>query len=395
MVSFGDKGVGFMMRFGQVLSVVRDARHARVRFPTLGVTIACLAVAAIVVPALGAAPQSAEACPRFDVQRACGWVIGWSTPGDGYGVILHTANGGKRWVRQGSVGTVPDVGLEDVKAVDRQVAWVVGQANGGYGVILRTHDGGRTWRRQGKPGVVPDGPMFGLGVVDAKTAWVVGASGTILRTRDRGRTWTGQVSGTTANLYAVAVVDCKTAWIIGDTDNGYAVVLHTDNGGRTWQRQGTAATIGARAFIDVSAASTRVAWAVGTESYIVKTSDGGASWQIQKGAASDIPHHNGVCAVGRNTAWTATDYNAAWRTTDGGANWILHGVPSQPTGYLLGVSAPTRDMAWEVGGAVYIGPSSPDWGVIVFTDDGGETWQTQSTPVSVKFRRVSFVGSRK
>ncbi len=40
--------------------------------------------------------------------RAEGWVVG-TTPADGYGVILHTTNGGQLWVRQGSTDEVPNV----------------------------------------------------------------------------------------------------------------------------------------------------------------------------------------------------------------------------------------------------------------------------------------------
>jgi len=320
--------------------------------------------------------------------RANGWVVG-SNPADGYGVILHTTNGGYLWVRQGATNEVPNVGLNNVKAVDSHTVWVVGNSDSGYGVILRTSDGGQTWVRQGRPGMIPDVELFGVGAANRKTAWVVGAQGAILRTDDGGRTWIRQESGTTANLYEVAVINPKIAWIIGDKDNDYAVVLHTSNGGQTWERQGTAATLGAYAFIDVTAVNPRTAWAVGVDGYVAKTTNGGASWRIQMGPA--LSHNNGVCGVNPNTAWIATDYNVVYRTTNGGTTWDRQNLQLPYDFYLLGVSAWGRDTAWVVGGIVY----PPDRGIILHTTDGGATWRIQTTPVSVTFRRASFVGSRK
>jgi photosystem II stability/assembly factor-like uncharacterized protein len=239
--------------------------------------------------------------------------------------------------------------------------------------------------------MVPDVELKGVGAANRKTAWVVGAQGTILRTDDGGKTWTQQWSGTTADLAEVAVVSSKIAWIAGDRDDGYAVVLRTTNGGRTWERQGTAENLGAEMFIDITAVNARTAWAVGVNGYVAKTTDGGSSWQIQMGPGTN--HNNGVCAVNPNTAWIATDFNVAYRTTDGGTTWDRQDLSGQIPGtfYLLGVSARGRNTAWVVGENLPL----PNRGIILHTTDGGATWRIQSPPVSVPFRRVSVVGSRK
>jgi photosystem II stability/assembly factor-like uncharacterized protein len=331
-----------------------------------GVLLAGLAVALLGLP------QQAVA--------ASGWVVGTDTAG-GFGVILHTTNGGQTWVRQGDVGAIPNVSLANVKAVDRDHAWVVG--NGG--TILRTSDAGVTWVQLGNATLVPDGVISGVGPVDRNTAWVVGDGGVILRTDDGGQVWIQQPSGTTANLWEVAATDSQTAWAIGDGENGYGVILHTTNGGQTWQRQGTAATLQAAGFIDLTVVDSRTAWAVGQANTVVKTSDGGASWQIQMGPG--VIDNNGVHHVDANTAWIAADYNTVYRTSDGGRIWREQGLALGRNYYLLGVSALGTDAAWVVGGAVF--PSQG--GVIAHTPDAGVTWQIQPTPVDVTFRRVSFV----
>jgi photosystem II stability/assembly factor-like uncharacterized protein len=341
--------------------------------------VAVSAGTGVAVPAVLANPLSST-----PVVQANGWIIG-TPPADGYGVILHTTNDGQLWVRQGSTSDVPDVELNNVKAVDSDTAWVVGNADSGYGVVLRTSDAGLTWVRQGGPGTIPDESIFGVGPVDRETAWVVGENGTILRTDDGGQTWTQQASGTTADLYEVAAIDAQIAWVVGDIDNGYGVILHTTNGGQTWERQGSAATIGDRGFIDLTAVDAQTAWAVGGHGLLVKTTDGGDSWQSQM--AYGLSDNNGACAVDGNTAWVASDYGAMHRTTDGGAVWNEQ-APTLPGGfYLLGVSGLGPNTAWVVGG----GTVFPAGGIILHTTDAGTTWQIQSTPVDVTLRRVSFV----
>ena len=329
--------------------------------------------------------------PAGDSAHAEGWVVG-ATAADGYGVILHTSNGGYRWDRQGSTNAIPNTGLNNVKAVDRHTAWVVGKNANGYGIILRTDDGGRNWVRQGQPGMIPDLGLQSIGTANRKTAWVVGSQGTILRTDNGGETWVPQVSGTKATLFEVAVVNSRIAWAAGDVDSGYPVVLHTTNGGQTWERQGTAATLSTTTHaVVVNAVNARTAWVVGQHGLVSQTTDGGASWHIQMGAGG-YADNNDVCGVDPNTAWIAADYNTVYRTTNGGTTWDRQNVPVPLNYYLMAVSARGRNTAWVTGMSNPI----PNQGIILHTTDGGATWGIQTPPVNVPFERgISFVGSQK
>jgi photosystem II stability/assembly factor-like uncharacterized protein len=322
-------------------------------------------------------------------QDDVGWIIGNAV--DGYGVILHTTNGGKNWTRQGSPNTIPHVMLSDVRAIDALSAWVVGGNEGHYGVILRTMDGGKTWIRCGAPGSVPDfGPM-GIGAVDSKVAWVVGSNGTIIHTEDGGKTWVQQASKTKAGLMKVAVVDRYNAWIIGDHDNGYAVILRTSDGGLTWTRQGNTSTIKASGLIDVTAADNRTAWAVGTGPTVgctvLRTVDGGTSWQTQMKCA--LAHMNGACAIDKYNAWITQDYGYVYWTSDGGKTWNKQYPDIATRGFwLMSVSAKTLKTAWVVGQSI------SGEGNILHTTNGGLNWTEQLAPVNVSFHRISFVGTK-
>jgi photosystem II stability/assembly factor-like uncharacterized protein len=324
------------------------------------------------------------------IQDNVGWIVG--VHADGYGVILHTTNGGKNWTRQGSPKTIPDVALSDVRAIDECNAWAVGAPDNNYAVILRTMDGGKKWIRCGSPGSVPDFGAIGICAVDSKIAWVVGSNGTIIHTADGGRTWVQQTSNTKAALMKVVAVDRCNAWIVGAPDNGYAVILRTSDGGRTWKRQGNNSTVRANGLIDVSAADNRNAWAVGTGSIkrpgftVLKTSDGGRSWQIQMVGA--LYHMNGVCAVDKYHAWITRDFGSIYWTSDGGNTWNLQHPDVASGFYLMSVSARTMKTAWVVGFDDY------GKGIILHTTNGGVNWTEQFAPVNTEFYRVSFVGTK-
>jgi len=320
-------------------------------------------------------------------QGEVGWIIG--VHANGYGVILHTTDGGENWTRQGSPNTIPNVPLSDVRAIDANTAWAVGNEDGNYAVILRTTDGGKTWIRCGAPGSVPDFGALGIGAVDSKIAWVVGSNGTIIHTEDGGKTWGQQASNTRAALMKVAAIDRYNAWIVGDHDNGYAVILRTSDGGLTWTRQGNALTVKTTGLIDVTAADNSSAWAVGVNHTVLKTMDGGASWQTRMdGIASGIAHMNGACAIDKSNAWITQDYGRVYWTSDGGKTW--NGQNPNGTGFwLMSASARSLKTVWVVGISPWIGK-----GIIMHTTNRGVNWTEQFAPINVPFRRVSFVGTR-
>jgi photosystem II stability/assembly factor-like uncharacterized protein len=325
---------------------------------------------------------SIEKCPA--VQGDVGWIVG--DPSDGYGVILHTTDGGKNWTRQGSPETIPNTTLYDVRAIDACNAWAVGDADSNYATILKTMDRGKTWTRCGSPGLIPDFGAVGIGVVDSRVAWVVGSNGTIILTEDGGKTWVQQASNTTASLMKVAAVDRYNAWINGNEDNGYAIILRTSDGGRTWKRQGNASTVKAWGLIDATAANNKTAWVVGVDHTVLKTEDGGESWQTQLNDAGGA-HINGACAIDKYNAWIAQDYGVVYWTSDGGKTWN-----DQSPGrgfYLMSVSAMILNEAWVVG------VSQDNTGIILHTTNRGLNWTEQFAPVNVAFWSVSFAGTKK
>ena len=324
-----------------------------------------------------------------------GWAAGSSA--DNYGTIIHTEDGGKNWVRQGSATTIPDCDLEDVRAVDAQRAWAVGTTRDGSGVILHTVDGGKTWTRMGDPGLLTNADLSGVCPVDDNIVWISGSPGVVLLTTDGGQTWTVRDTGYPEAVFQmIAAADAQTAWAVGATSengDGWVLIAATTDGGTTWERQGSRATMATQSLIDVHALDNNHVWAVGTGLMAVTTRNGGATW-LSPALPGGPLHLNGVCAVNVNTAWIAADYGKVWRTTDGGWNWsfwqpqlVGHGAT-----HLIGVSAPSDRVAWIVGGDMQ---NFDNKAVIVHTSDGGDTWEQQTSPANSWLRRVSFVGAHR
>jgi len=102
-------------------------------------------------------------------------------------------------------------------------------------------------------------------------AFVVGWSGVILKTMDGGRSWAAQNSGTTANLWDVKLLDDARAWIACETLG----LLHTSNGGETWNAVSPASNFRKLFFLDpIHAWATSNMW----QGILYSTINGGASW---------------------------------------------------------------------------------------------------------------------
>src|SRR5260221_8505930 len=91
--------------------------------------------------------------------------------------------------------------------------------------------------------------------------------------------WTLQNSGVTSRLRGVSAVSARVAWISGSG----STVLRTNDGGATWQR--LTVTTDQLDFRDIDAIDTRTAYVLsignGPASRIYKTTDAGMTWTLQ------------------------------------------------------------------------------------------------------------------
>lgn len=121
-------------------------------------------------------------------------------------------------------------------------------------------------------------------------------------------------------------------------------------------------------------------WAVGFNSTILHSKDGGENWVHQKcPLETDL---FGVFFLDTRKGWIVGKYGSIFRTVDGGEHWIM--VKPQTHQRLFDVHFVNEKQGWSVG----------SWGTILHTEDGGETWIKQGSGEDIIYNSVWFVDKR-
>lgn len=308
-------------------------------------------------------------------------------------VFMMTVFATPRWTIQTSGVTAR---LRGVSAVSERVAW----ASGSGSTVLRTVDGGLNWQKLTVTAETLD--FRDIDAIDAQTAYILsagnGPASRIYKTTDAGKTWTMQFKSDDpkAFLDAMSFWDADHGIVFGDSIDGQFYIMTTSNGGRVWSRVPAANLPPALQNEGAFAASgTNIAlfgkshaW-IGTggasKSRVLHTADGGRSWQVAdtplaSGQSAGIfsiafrDAKNGVVAGGDYRKEQEAVDNLAV-TSDGGVTWTI----------VKGLSGFRSVVAYVPGTKTLIalGPSGGD-----YSTDDGQTWTAISGP---GFDTFSFV----
>ena len=171
----------------------------------------------------------------------------------------------------------------------------------------------------------PDGPALKarlaarsllLDVAAAGDRFVaVGERGHILWSEDRGATWTQGEVPTTATLTGVFMLDHNVGWAVGHD----AVVLRTGDGGRTWDLQRSAPEE-ERPLFDVRFADATHGFAIGAYGAFLVTENGGVTWDERAIGDQDVHLHH-VSRAPSGTLYIAAESGMLFRSDDGGRSW--------------------------------------------------------------------------
>lgn len=195
---------------------------------------------------------------------------------------------------------------------------------------------------------------------------------------------TPQPTGTTASLFGVFPVSDQVVWASGSK----GVVLRTVDGGASWQRK-TMPPGDSLQYRDIHARGADTAWALsignGAASRIYFTTDGGRAWRLQFQSADTAAFFDCItmldAKVGIVFGDAAHGQTQILRTTDGGEHWAL--LPaSQVPAPLDGEGAYAASGRCVVNAGpkhVFIATGGP--GSRLFTsDDAGVSWTVRATP---------------
>jgi photosystem II stability/assembly factor-like uncharacterized protein len=288
------------------------------------------------------------------------------------GLLLHSKDRGKTWERIDSGGRDALFAI-DINKKGRGL--IVGRT----GLVLMTTDGGKTWAKRDS-GVKEH--LFNVDITESGKAWAVGHFGTILHSPDGGLSWkrqefeAGFPEGTPdsekgvisdaekenegaaeeARLNAVAFADDQRGWIAGE----FGLVLHTEDGGRSWKRQPSAS---GKLLFTLKVLDQKRILAAGSEGTLMETKDGGRSWSAIE-AGTDL-HVLGLCPVGESLFLVGRDGLILVRQGSEG--------PFQPQKsglytWLMSVAFLDSQIGFTAGGR----------GFLLTTTDAGRNWRRLS-----------------
>jgi len=250
-----------------------------------------------------------------------GWIVGgdWLTyTRIGTGVLLHTNDGGSTW-QQLAREELPE--LHRVRFFSLESGYVIGRPNAAYpSGVMQTTDGGRTWRPlagaaasgwrtadflrpdvgvvagdRGRMALVANGRLnaprtdepslkgfYAIDLVEEGRGWLVGDGGLALQTSNGGLVWKDppQPLPTAArDVFDFRAVHARgdRVWIAGRPGS---TIWHSPDGGQTWERQRTGEPQPLEA---LTFTSENDGWAVGTLGTMLRTRDGGRTWQAVRG----------------------------------------------------------------------------------------------------------------
>ncbi len=216
------------------------------------------------------------------------------------------------------------------------------------------------------------------------------------RTADGGTTWqTGEIPlGTVPFLANISAIDANTAWMCGlDAGGGGAKVLKTNDGGTTWEHQATAAFDPAASwvnFVHFRSPAAGVVMGDPRDGYfeIYTTANGGDLWFRVPESNIDEPlagefGYNGAFDVVGNNYWFATNMGRVYRSTNGGTTWTAHQT-TLPDGFFIAFSDVNNGLLAQVT-TFDCSTTPPTYGFSMSrTSDGGLTW-SDATPADNDF----------
>jgi photosystem II stability/assembly factor-like uncharacterized protein len=311
-----------------------------------------------------------------------GWITGSSS------TILKTNDGGNTW-KTVNTDLTSYLDLSDVYFKDANTGWVLSD-----GAVYKTTDGGLHWNQKLKTASLTYLQAFSF--LNEYTAIAVGSSGSgkIFRTTDGGENWADITLQSPAWLYAACFVDAQNCWAAGlrasnitissgwtgtsiSIDNPVYTLWNSTNGGVDWTQKNL--NYSGRIY-GIDFINKNVGWAVGEQGLILRTQDGGTSWNMIKTVHNLYAVHfiNGTSgfAVGDNgTMLMSSNEGNTWKLLSGsGTRNSLYSVIFFDKNIGLAVGSGGTIMHTTTGGELWsdyyisLNSSSTSWTSICFPD---------------------------
>lgn len=143
---------------------------------------------------------------------------------------------------------------------------------------------------------------------------------------------------------------------------------------QSWTPQHSVATVNLRG---VSAYSGKIAWASGAKGTFLRTTDGGATWEVGAVPGAADLDFRGIQAIDEDTAFLVSagtgELSRIYKTTDAGKTWHLLQINPAPKGFWDAIAM------WDPKHGIVIG--DPVQGrFAIWTTTDGENWHQEKGP---------------
>lgn len=280
------------------------------------------------------------------------------------GTFYRTSNGGNNWIQ---INLSTKQTLRELKFTNSLVGFIVADS----GLVYKTTDGGNNWIRKNTN--VSDN-LYAISILNTNNILICGENGILLKSVNGGDNWTnllidklGDVS-----LKYISFINNNDGYIELSPDSLY---LKTTNGGENWYYQSTGTKVNKMFFI-----SSNEGWAVGDSGKILKTIDGGLSWNLKP--SNTTVNLVNLSFIDENNGWCTGDNGYLLITNDGGENWLSQNVGSDNNYTQVLFTDPNN--GWVI----------TDGSEILKTDDGGYNWNFQNNPLVDNLQKLFFLNNQ-
>lgn len=383
------------------------------------VALACVGTASAAIPAGNTGWIWSNPLPQGNTLDRLGVSGGRIWAGGATGTLLYSDDSGTTWaaVRTGL--------LDDIRTIEAISPTSVVFA--GRCALRRSDDGGATVRRLawGSNDDACAAQIQAVTFPSPLIGYLLLTNGDVYATGDAGESWKkqGVAPGSTAAGGIGAVRDVKFTTVSTGVLSVGNQVMQTVDAGVSWTPVKTADT-GAGLF-NFDFLSGTVGYAVGDHTDTLKTTDGGATWNVVPGDFATRNHAlTSLSCANESTCLAPIDGSGSpLRTIDGGAHWATVGISGAPVygvGFLndsqavaVGFGGATERSSdggatWAPGNTVAAGtyrgiradsPKSAfifgDMGAIARSTDGGQSWTPLKQPNGVKLTDATAVGAQR